>query len=727
MKKHTLFLLYIIISLHSLLECSKEKGKEVSGKIKETVGQSNQQPTHTMLMFLDESEVGLGDTEAVSRSFLVAIAQKACPILVSRHLLINALARPTLSQLAARDYKNDKEKESYIDAKKIYDENLQQLKKADMSEDEKETIRFSLANLEITGSPINNATSEGFLLETVDFKPDEWLMFATPGYSMYLLIPRSYATNVASLGLKTASLLAPQKELREALVNGHMIENQALDTNVYFLPTLEALFITRQEQQKMNQASPQWVIYALGHGEIDKGIISLSLKNFPTFLDFLDKKLNTKLLAYVSCYASGKNLQTVYGNLKEGAIKTYSYPIATQGIADIAMSKYHVKVTHATKAELRHLEINPKTGKLSLKTNAHFDSFVHDVEHDEIINFKDTLKNILYYTENLNEIPLLRLPGLEWFNVVDVDDAVVSIGTVLAKTQDQPFSLKSYYERRVKKGGELKGVLLYTPVIPFELIVDTNKMPRFISMMPGNALHEFDKISVSTKIESFDNIRKAFSLTFKSNIQLSTRKTFYISELYLPIVEWGYGRNKIDYGSPLRSVIFDLNTTDETYYFETNDGRRYYNGSETDIDYILDPKYAKVLGISSPQRVEIFRARGNLIPSKKTQKSKALEHKKRSDIASYQSLEMLHNDPAFTKWRTKYSKTAPKELEPLIKQEQDTLLAKKKKAVDATDQSELRMMQKMSEFMKLEKWYGTLSDDEKKKIKVAAEKEKVGK
>ena len=119
----------------------------------------------------------------------------------------------------------------------------------------------------------------------------------------------------------------------------------------------------------LNNHTIEWVIYLNGHSEYKKNIATISLQQFPLFLDFCNSRINTALLVYSSCYAAGHNATSIYRELTsaEGA-SVYSFPIVTQAITD---------------APVRSRIVTYKNGQLQFPYN--FNAFI-----STFINQKET-------------------------------------------------------------------------------------------------------------------------------------------------------------------------------------------------------------------------------------------------------------------------------------------------------------------------------------------------
>ncbi len=269
-----------------------------------------------------------------------------------------------------------------------------------------------------------------------------------------------------------------------------------------------SIFCTRSEYQQ-NIPLPIWSIYLNGHGKVNDSIAHLSLDDFKKFLHFLEKHINTKLLIYLSCYAAGINADKIYGSQHKWLAKQYSFPIITCALTDAP--------------------VYTRTGSTK------YTGFFNEITKSEI----DYKKAILYLQpmsshEQRGGTPQIKLPGLEWFSVMDIQDKTVKIGSILAyaRDPDKPLDINKFFNPHTKKerGAPTEefnptAILLYALDIPFELIINSESMSAIISMLPGKKRLKIKKIS--TQKHSYKNV-----LGWFAQIEdLSSYKVFFINEI----------------------------------------------------------------------------------------------------------------------------------------------------------------------------------------------------
>ncbi len=519
--------------------------------------------SHVMLIFLDDSETEL---ESIGKEALVALYQKAAPILISSRLLktvlFNSLTAATQQFVAYQTAMETTPKQD--PAYKKYNHVIAGYKKfyAEL-QNYVDTINQTLATL-ITSSTataseqdaiidrlnkefpheksiaITTKAKLAYIRSLARFNPDEWIIRMIPNTDdgLMLLIPQNYMPKIASKPPTTESF--SEQELILGLKIDHMpvIKPDALFKLLgplqahknpdYFMRGIwnngtSGLFITRKELSALKiprEAMPQWALYMNGHGTIKEEIVSLQPQQFSQWLNFLETQIETKLLYYWSCYAAGTNSQLLFHDEQRGIDRTFSYAIVS-GAAPEAVLYAHADLDFALE-KFSRTDIDFTHKSLALKIHLNFNNFVQTITTADTIDFL-ALSNQLYPITTaepshgastqavmLRRLSQVKLPGIPWFNLIDSDHITVSLGEKLALSRDptKPLNISTFFGT---KNESLKPriVLLYTQLIPFELIIPTKQIPVFASMVPGAAMHIFQKISVpqatllSTLIQQF--------------------------------------------------------------------------------------------------------------------------------------------------------------------------------------------------------------------------------
>ena len=269
-----------------------------------------------------------------------------------------------------------------------------------------------------------------------------------------------------------------------------------------FAKSLDKIFCTRtdyleQSSEEPDIQQPLWSIYLSGHGEMSdepsaRGIIAgMPIDLFRTHvLSFLRDKISTRLLFYVSCYAAGINAEKIYRDTNKLIYDTYPFTIITNALTDAPTER-------------------PKKMKL--------DDFLSEATQADSIDYKylvstvsqiSVKKAVSKAAASWATIPQIKLPGLEWFSVLADENEIVSIGPMLAMTYKKPIlNIDIYFQSKKLRSGSKnidiisplnpRALLLYAREIPFELVINSERMEAIISMIPGDAAHKIKKISSS--------------------------------------------------------------------------------------------------------------------------------------------------------------------------------------------------------------------------------------
>jgi hypothetical protein len=434
------------------------------------------QPNRAMLIFLDDSEIDLG---VVNYAALAALYQKTCPMLISASLVKNI-------------FKERLDDSSYKEQMNAKDELLKQREKSS-SFDKYVEIKQDL------------------LYETVrrSFDPSEWTICQVND-ALYLLVPNIYIKQSGdistippteeftrfelSLGLKIDHLSHLTFEQLKKLIQGmSTLPKNAADT--YFIKALyengkSQLFILSSEYNNKNLI-PQWALYIVGHGSLARSIANLSIAKFKYFLDFLDKKILTKILVYESCYSYGINTQSIATN------KGYTFPMLIQNL---------------TKSEVWVIAIIKPAKSPSLyplEFTVDFTQFMSDALSDEPIPYSKLWKAIFSDPSILSPESSPGIPSTNNFPFVylPIRNAFLSllktivIDSIMAASRTQSLDIQSYASSLKTEGG-LTYILISVPTVPFPLIIrKLNNKPPVITIIPPD-------ISSVT----FDTIKSDFSL-----------------------------------------------------------------------------------------------------------------------------------------------------------------------------------------------------------------------
>lgn len=440
-----------------------------------------------LLVFLDDTEEFIGD--AVSGVFYVAFAQAACPIIVSSSIIENVF------RLLTREAGLKKCAEQF---------------KAGMFIGEGYTEELCVGEyMRMADNVSRDLAKNSWIIKKI--RPELYL-FLPHSYLVAHAIPIEEAEKYTvepmaaltpcelKLGLKVnhmETISSKDKDDTSAHVLAIRKPSPEPDYATYFVSALyddstraSAIFCQRTDYVTWREKLPLWSIFLMGHGYLKKRIVGLTLADFQKVLWFFENKINMRLLAYLSCYAAGMNTEIIYRDAKSGIQKVYSFPIITRALTDAPIE--------AT-SDLEDYK---------------FSEFIQLTEQTttEPLNYAKITVSLYgpIFGDHMQNWPQIKLPGIEWFSVQRSNADIASIGTHLALTRDphKPLDITQFMgsyaiDSKTKKAREPIILTLYAPIIPFEVILDAPSLVAVVSMIPGDAIHVFNKISTSFELERF--------------------------------------------------------------------------------------------------------------------------------------------------------------------------------------------------------------------------------
>lgn len=467
-----------------------------------------------MIVLLDDTERII---DAISGALLAAIFKKSCPIITSASLLKNIFA----------EYNN--------------------ISLAGISATSLKTKARNAANKHHEATPDEVKYHKYALIKACGFQDSDWVIKKISS-ELYLLLPGSYLDTVGvNIGdVKDDSLMSDASpiELRLGLKVNHMktvdIDYVRKDTSNEmgnFLKFLGNIFCMRSDYKDKKDVLPIWSFYMGGHGEMERTISGLPLDDFRKVLEFLEYKINTRLLFYSTCYAGGATAEKLYKDAKSNVYQIYSFAVITQVMTD-----------SPAETLIPTLVFKENGDELTLECEEDFVGFFKEVGL-EIIDYAKAVEFIVPLSPTPGSlawanVPQIKLPGIEWFSSLESPKEIVSIGSILAKTQAEKGALN--ISKRF--GTKPRAILLYAQDIPFELIIDKpDKMEAIISMVLGNATHTIEKISTfAKKISTSADSKTVDSKTVNSKTvldwfmkidRLATEKTFFIKQINYDVDE----------------------------------------------------------------------------------------------------------------------------------------------------------------------------------------------
>ena len=441
-----------------------------------------------LLIFLDDQEKN--EFGAVSFDLLPALYQEAGPIIVSTSLLC------TLREYWQKDSRP---------IKVLLDER-------ESIKDWKEQSSFSK-----------------IALSRVCFREECWIIKKINN-SLNLLIPLQHLNPLnimhdkvkefdSTMGINTVSDIELQlgfKVNHMETVDFRLITRPSADvfsrSARYFVDSLDIIFCKKFDYINKEINIPEWCIFIDGHGDINKSIAHLTLDEFKIFLNFLEKEIITWLLVIFSCYAAGVNAHKIYGELKLGTQQYYSFPIIIQGLNDSATASSSVSINWPTWKYSKFLHLD---------MGINFTDFLEKAKKLEGNNYNEVIKPLR--SSFIVNTPQIKLPGIEWFSLMEVDKNVVSIGSILAKTRDSQTPLNLIKQKP-------KAILLYTDNIPFELKIDLDGLGGIFSMVSSGPMHDKPEFVIHRIKKIFIGRFDSFMLLL-NRIKFEGSKWFFIDEV----------------------------------------------------------------------------------------------------------------------------------------------------------------------------------------------------
>lgn len=459
----------------------------------------------SILIFIDDSEDGY---DANTIDLICAIGQKAHPIIASTNLIYNIF----------RYYNND----------------------------EKEYFKKTDSQLQLLFSRIvtNQYEKLHTAMKAANFNFDDWTIAIDQKKYFYILLPKEKSldytnkTTNKKLGLNISDMTLIES-----------VDKLKIEKGIYYRNTweqvdaLESIFC-KNKIYDSQEKQPAWSIFMAGHGTMNLTIAGLTLETFKNLLAFFKSEINTRLLIYISCYASGKNNKIIYESNNEKL--KFPFAIITQVITDA------VAVTKA----INGIKIN-SNGKLEIDYNLNFEKFLQDMRNP-IINYKETVKNITQLIPEVKEtyqhyeepaiwgnIVQIRFPEKTEFetlnDIVSTKESTVPVMWPIPvmqasdkKTVDITdklvIELINKHEKNLNIENILKiedpnVILLYSKYIPLNLIITNNNMQAIISMIAGDCVQIInnitaDKYNINTILSWFRKVKN-----------LDPRKLFYIKSI----------------------------------------------------------------------------------------------------------------------------------------------------------------------------------------------------
>lgn len=494
-----------------------------------------------LLIFLDDSEkkrIGY-----VGGLFATALEQEAAPIIVSTSLLNTIMAQDTMwiGQF-------DPNKEEYIGIGGINTKSFKPDRWIVKKINDLLSLLIPVNYLESFNIDKNKVKESGHAIDVIS---DVELQLGLRVNHMETIDYQSMWSTYRNLKIKVLSYFYKSSE-----------EPIFAD---YFTNSLNVIFCEKSNYQNKKKDIPEWLIYLGGHGTWINAVADISFDDFKKLLYFFDNKINTKLLVVSSCYAGGVNINKVYGEIKLGTQEYYSFPIIIQALNDVYTS---------STAPIIDMRVFDYDRTIKIKYHIDFVNFFKKAKKIEG-NYSEIIKPI--FENSIQNTPQIKLPGIEWFLVMELDKKIVSIGSTLVKTRDpqKPLDIVSFFKK------DPEAILLYTDNIPFELVINSSKMKYIISMVSPQFIQQDQLIQMK---DLFTRIKKITSAQSFSDILY----------WFLPIIfaNYTYRYFCIDEIADKKDIII----------FRTNDGyMRVYYKDEGDVAFTKKIEIQDIHNISVKQ------------------------------------------------------------------------------------------------------------------------------
>lgn len=237
-------------------------------------------------------------------------------------------------------------------------------------------------------------------------------------------------------------------------------------------------------------------------------IAGMSMPDFRKFIQFLNNRIVTSILVYISCSAGGQNFIDPYKEITSGNILDLKFTVVTTSSTEAIVSLYS-KLTQDTPGVIIKKAIDK--GSYSAFFNA-----MH-APKDPVEKIVSLLIQVPHNASgaitNFSTLPSIRTPHSSWVTVPTDNKNMFVLTKVKTIAQgNRPLTIKD------------KQVLFIVPQeIAFELSLPSTQFPAIISQQAGSAYHYFAKINTQA---SFADVAKGFF-----PVEMTSSKLFYIKEL----------------------------------------------------------------------------------------------------------------------------------------------------------------------------------------------------
>ncbi len=378
------------------------------------------------------------------------------------------------------------------------------------------------------------------------YREQDWHVKAFADY--VLMIPVSLVESIKKELSQQLNRIPTDKEITlasgivepqsKSVENFHAVKvgDEFVVKRLAFQDALNKIFV-KKDVYKGQSLVPQWVVYAVGHGDIKpQKVAGFQQEDFIALINFLNTRIETKLFSYTSCFSGGMNASALYNDLKSyvKSYKSVDFPIVIEALTDATTSGTgpRVPLSDFTAADITQDKLG-----LALKFSApvDFTTFVTRIS-EEGADLQDALSPIMPGLKqgragSLENTPQVLLPGLPWFYLLDMHKKTYAITRVMGETRLEPLRVSNIEKQR---GGPIEALLLYAPYVEFPIIFDAPReiQPQLISMIPGNAVHVLEKVFYKTKIAVELASEEFISQCLRFHYSSKIRKYIWIKKFY---------------------------------------------------------------------------------------------------------------------------------------------------------------------------------------------------
>lgn len=411
-------------------------------------------------------------------------------------------------------------------------------------------------------------------LKTTSFNRAEWQVYTTQDNAMLLFIPLidPFISYLALLkdtkNTSNQTNISTGEFLLGFKINHLQPINNPLSLLKYVKPQrtidslkkyLEEVLVTYADVKHIGTTYlNRWDIVLMGHGFSaykEKGLISgMHVSSFEMFLDFLNQKIQTRTLFYISCYSGGKNLKKPYRfsvEHQEERDKDFNFIIISGSMFDL------------------ELKVD-KNFSANIGFNTYFKKLNDYFKGIRTTSLANIIKEIRIGTLDLSlhkkisalHMPTIRFPHTGWFKITDIDARVFTLdNSVIMRAINQS-------KNKIIVPGTTELVLLDTRYIPIPVIIEGTSMPLLTPQDVHQTAYFFKEI-IARSINLIGSGTDFQTMLSTLKIKMSTAGNFYIEKLVTKL-EYQYTQNgALGWGSqPLTfsNVIINPNNFIELTY-----------------------------------------------------------------------------------------------------------------------------------------------------------------